>query len=1287
MADLATLAIKVENGEVIKATTSLDSMTVAGAKTEAATQRLTRRMALAEIEARNMDKALEQAGRSSFRLTGGMGGLASAMQAVAGALVVREVIRMADAYANLHSRLGLVTSGTADLARVQAQLFAVSQSTRTGMESNVALFASIVRSTKALGLSQQDLVGITRTVSQSFLISGASALETNAAVRQLAQALASGVLRGDEFNSIAENAPRLQQAVAESLGVTIGQLRAMAAEGKITAGVITKALMDSGAAINAEFAQIPTTVGGAMVQVRNAMLMAVGAVDSAQGSSAGLAHALTSLAKIIPSIAATANAFFGGIGLMAADAAIGLEKLTAGAHRLQTGFAMAIRDVPGMRALADSLLAQSAAQIKDSDDVIRFLEAKRALLVSELTTIPKVTALSTTHGKETETGTKLTKEQIKALKELAAIRSAAIDAADRERFERVQSVRDLHAQVEAQERLLAATMAGGQALRDYTDAEEARQIVAKTGIALGEEGYEQAVKAAHAIVALTRATKEWKAAAPEGLGSEGVGMFIAGGIVKQITDAAERAKLLAKEMQRHFSDAFFNIATRGIQSFRDMFVSIRDMFLRLAADLAAAKLMEKLTKKGPGADDKSIIERVSGALGGAGVGDLVVGLGIIGAGLSLLGRKSDETAQALDRLRASFDVSYLDFTDNTKAAKFAREQAAYFEETRKLAELSSKYTVEEYRKLATALDEAHQRHIAELEKDSTAIADHAKAILDAARALGDLNVRHLNATGQSGRGGDMAFQNQQRREYEDAQAAGRSPAYLGQLSVTQGDERAWREVQKLIEAETTAIQTGLRETTSRLDDQIRVAQDALKVNEDQLRTAERSVDALRQVVENLRSFKDSLVLSDLSTLSPAQQVTEARRQLDTLYAKAQAGDVEAGGGFGAAARQFLTASRGYNASGAAYVQDFAAVQAMTDALEGRFGKQLTTEEQALDQLVLANQKLVEQIAALQSAKDAAQRNADAAIAALNDQKAVAERVKVETIAAIERSRATVLEPAESLMMALDALRSSVSEGAQREIDASVAVLQQNRVAVLDASNAQIEAIRAGASLGELGRLEQIRVAEQQRLDANTRAYAQEAALQGQRALMDLQLREAQNIYGVGSEQTLRLLEARDKITEQIRTVELARQNANQNSLNEIAAIRLLGTDFRQTIEGWRPPRTPTPPPGGPVDIFRSADYVGLSTFNSTISGLSTAISTPRESIRDAQQDLVIAELRTSNAQQADMIVLLTTQVGVLAEGVQQLTARLDRVASGVDENTREVRSGNDANAVRGSGEY
>lgn len=246
--------------------------------------------------------------QSASGLSGVMLGLVGILKAAAalfatliGAAVITALVKYSDTAKNLASQLRLVTNSSEELAAVQEKLFRVAQGGRSSYESTVQLYTKLARSAKDLGLSQDALLKITDTVNKAFVVSGASSQEADNAIRQLAQGLSAGALRGDEFNAVAEQAPRLLQAVAEYLGMGVGQLRAYAAEGKITADVLAGALFKSAEKINAEFAQMELTIGGAGTMLRNSLIRAVGELDARLGVGSGIANGIVALSTAVDS--------------------------------------------------------------------------------------------------------------------------------------------------------------------------------------------------------------------------------------------------------------------------------------------------------------------------------------------------------------------------------------------------------------------------------------------------------------------------------------------------------------------------------------------------------------------------------------------------------------------------------------------------------------------------------------------------------------------------------------------------------------------------------------------------------------------------------------------------------------------------------------------------------------------------------------------------------------------------------------------------------------------------
>ncbi|MEW5972342.1 MAG: tape measure protein [Pseudomonadota bacterium] len=205
--------------------------------------------------------------------------------------------RYADQWNTLQSRLKLATQTQHEFNTASEQVFAIAQRTRTGLEATVSLYGKLQAAVRGLGGEQQDALALTEAISQSFAISGTEAGAASGAILQLGQALASGALRGDEFNSVMEASPRLMQAIADGMGVPIGALRKMAEEGKLTAEAVVQALLTQKDKLAAEYAQMPQTVGGAFQQLQNAIMRYVGEADQATGASKTLAAAIIALSQ------------------------------------------------------------------------------------------------------------------------------------------------------------------------------------------------------------------------------------------------------------------------------------------------------------------------------------------------------------------------------------------------------------------------------------------------------------------------------------------------------------------------------------------------------------------------------------------------------------------------------------------------------------------------------------------------------------------------------------------------------------------------------------------------------------------------------------------------------------------------------------------------------------------------------------------------------------------------------------------------------------------------------
>lgn len=218
------------------------------------------------------------------------------------ALLATGMVRMADRAKLLENQLRTVTSGTEDLKNVNEELFQVAQRTRSSFEATAVIYARTARATEHFGYSQEKLLRIAETVQKAFAVGGANSAEARGAAIQLTQGIASDRFSGEEFRSVAENAPVLLRGIAESLGVNIGKLREMAHAGELTAKVVTEAIVEASARIDEEFARTTSTIGQAMVKLDNAILKYVGDSKNVSVASMGIVTVVNAVAENLDTV-------------------------------------------------------------------------------------------------------------------------------------------------------------------------------------------------------------------------------------------------------------------------------------------------------------------------------------------------------------------------------------------------------------------------------------------------------------------------------------------------------------------------------------------------------------------------------------------------------------------------------------------------------------------------------------------------------------------------------------------------------------------------------------------------------------------------------------------------------------------------------------------------------------------------------------------------------------------------------------------------------------------------
>ncbi|KRS02758.1 tape measure protein, partial [Acinetobacter baumannii] len=200
----------------------------------------------AERNARNLGNELDSIERKGDFATKSMDGLSVATRELAGYMAglvtVSAAISKMDTYTGLQNRLKLVTNNQTELNKATEDTFRIAQKTYSAWDSVLQVYQRFSDNAKTLNLTMDDTARLTETVSKAVAISGASASAADAALVQFGQALASGTLRGEELNSVMEQTPALAKAIAQGMGITVGELRSVAAEGKITSQEIVKAL-------------------------------------------------------------------------------------------------------------------------------------------------------------------------------------------------------------------------------------------------------------------------------------------------------------------------------------------------------------------------------------------------------------------------------------------------------------------------------------------------------------------------------------------------------------------------------------------------------------------------------------------------------------------------------------------------------------------------------------------------------------------------------------------------------------------------------------------------------------------------------------------------------------------------------------------------------------------------------------------------------------------------------------------------------------------------------------
>ena len=282
----------------------------------------------AQADLRKLNRSVDKISTTTQNATKTLQRLAVGATAAFAAIgSARAITNVTDSYRRLEARIALATDGIENQAAAFKKLNAIALETRSNQEGIADLYSRIARATKVLGIEQAEVIKVTRSISQAITISGSSAESANSAIVQLGQGLAAGALRGQELNSVMEQTPAVAQAIARGMGITIGQLRAFANEGKLTAEAVVSALSSQTESIDKEFALIPVTFAQATQVLGTGVGRIVNEIDKTLNVTRRLSSGMLNLGRSF-------NAAAEGIGGNVANTAKSLSSVSAEFSRI-----------------------------------------------------------------------------------------------------------------------------------------------------------------------------------------------------------------------------------------------------------------------------------------------------------------------------------------------------------------------------------------------------------------------------------------------------------------------------------------------------------------------------------------------------------------------------------------------------------------------------------------------------------------------------------------------------------------------------------------------------------------------------------------------------------------------------------------------------------------------------------------------------------------------------------------------------------------------------------------
>jgi tape measure domain-containing protein len=288
----------IEGGRRIKRT--LDDISSSGAKVESSSKRLS--------------KGFEDADRRANSFSNSVSILKRAFVGFLGVATVRKITSISDSFTEVENRLKVVTDSTEEFSASLSEVSRIANTTRQSITDTANVYSRFAIATEDLNLSFEEQSKLIQGIQQTFRIAGASTQEAANASIQLAQGLAAGALRGDEFRSVSEQNAVLTGLLADNLGVTRGALKDLAADGKITADVVINSIVPAFDDLNKQADELQLKTGEAFTLLSNQFTEVIGKSQAVQSITDGFSKSIVALADNLKTVAQSLVIVSGAIG-------------------------------------------------------------------------------------------------------------------------------------------------------------------------------------------------------------------------------------------------------------------------------------------------------------------------------------------------------------------------------------------------------------------------------------------------------------------------------------------------------------------------------------------------------------------------------------------------------------------------------------------------------------------------------------------------------------------------------------------------------------------------------------------------------------------------------------------------------------------------------------------------------------------------------------------------------------------------------------------------------------